>query len=301
MPKVSVILPVYNVEKYIDKCIQSLLNQTLKDVEFIFVDDCSPDKSVDIIKKYNDPRIKLVQHEVNKYTAEARNTGVKNATGEYIAFVDPDDYIDNNFLEELYTIAKQSNADIAKGLIRYIPSNEIGNNNARIKINKYRFNAAIWSAIYNRRLFSEPDVKFYVDTMVAQFLLVHYANKIVFSEKTAYNYVKRAGSCVNSKFDPEKWRKLNVRGANLILDFMNKLKLTSIDYNMVLRRTIFKLYQYGYNKMSSNNKALCLKELNDYLDNAYEATKNRMNNTSLLEYKDIRKKYAKDNGDNSKL
>ena len=98
MPKVSVILPVYNVEKYIDKCIQSLLNQTLKDVEFIFVDDCSPDKSVDIIKKYNDPRIKLVQHEVNKYTAEARNTGVKNATGEYIAFVDPDDYIDNNFL-----------------------------------------------------------------------------------------------------------------------------------------------------------------------------------------------------------
>ena len=147
MPKISVILPVYNVEKYSDRCIQSLLNQTLKDIEFIFVDDGSLDNSVTIIQKYTDPRIKLLKHKVNKYTAEARNTGIKNATGEYIAFVDPDDYIEKDFFKILYDLAKTNTADIVKGIIRYIPSGKIINKNNLIKINKYNFNSAIWSAI----------------------------------------------------------------------------------------------------------------------------------------------------------
>ena len=109
MPKVYVILPVYNVAQYIDKCIQSLLAQTLKDVEFIFVDDCSPDNSVDIIKSYTDPRIKILQHDINKYTAEARNTGLKASSGEYIAFIDPDDYVDPEFIQELLSAAINRN------------------------------------------------------------------------------------------------------------------------------------------------------------------------------------------------
>ena len=292
MPKISVIIPVYNVEKYIDTCIQSLLNQTLKDVEFIFVDDCSPDNSVNIIKKYTDPRIKIIHHNVNMYTAEARNTGLKNASGEYIAFVDSDDYIDNNFLENLYKRAKATHADIVKGIIRYIPSNKIGNNNSIVKKNKYRFNTAIWSAIYKRELFTKPYVKFYVDTMVCQFLLVYYAKTIVVCEDAIYNYVNRPNSCVHMGFSPEKWRKLNIRGARLILEFMNKLKLSTVDYNLVLRRTIFKLCQYGYNKMSHDDKILCLKELNDYLDEIYKSVKFKMDKKSILEYKAIRKKYA---------
>ena len=113
MPKVSVILPCYNVSEYIDKCMDSLLNQTLSDVEFIFVDDCSTDDTYNQIKKYTDPRIKLIHHEVNRYTAEARNTGIDNATGEYLAFVDPDDYLDYIFLEKLYNLSNsQMNAVI---------------------------------------------------------------------------------------------------------------------------------------------------------------------------------------------
>ena len=289
--KISVILPVYNVEKYIEKCIQSLLDQTLKDVEFIFVDDCSPDNSVEIIKRYNDPRIKLIRHNVNKYTAEARNTGVKAATGEYIAFLDPDDYIENNFLERLYDLAKKNNADIAKGLIRYIPSNRIINKNNLIQINKFNFISTPWSAIYKRKLFSKPYVKFYVDTMVGQFLLVYYANKVVTCEDAIYNYVMHEGSCINTEFSPEKWRKLNVRGAELVLHFMNRLDLSQFDYCLILRKLLLGLYQYGYNKMSDDNKALCKNELKMYLTDLLIKAK-YTNKKFLAQYEEVLKKYA---------
>lgn len=291
MPKVSVVLPVYNVEKYIDKCIQSLLKQTLKDVEFIFVDDCSPDSSVAIIQKYNDPRIKLIRHEVNKYTAEARNTGIKAATGEYIAFVDSDDYIDSDFLKKLYITATKNKADIAKGIIRYIPTNHLFNNNNTIKLNKYRFNNAPWSALYKRDLFNKPYVKFYVDTMVGQFLLVYYANKIVFNNDAVYNYVTRPGSCVTTGFTPERWRRLNIRGAELILDFMNKLPMTRYEYCFVLRKTILKLYQFGYKKMSKEDKVLCKEELLGYLDTLLTKIKYK-DNQFLADYNTVRSKYA---------
>lgn len=291
MLKLSVIIPVYNVEQYIDKCIQSLLGQTLKDIEFIFVDDCSPDNSVTIIQKYNDPRIKIIRHTINKYTAEARNTGIKNATGEYIAFIDSDDYIEKDFLEILYNLAKKNNADIAKGIIRYIPSQRIINKNNLININKYNFNSAPWSAIYKRELFNKPYVKFYVDTMVGQFLLVYYANKIVTCENAIYNYVMRKGSCVNTEFSPEKWRKLNIRGAELLLHFINKLDMNTVDYCIILRKVILRLYQFGYNKMSAENRLLYKQELNTYLDDLLVKAKYK-NKRFLLEYSEVKKRYA---------
>ena len=113
MIKVSVIIPVYNVEIYIEKCINSLINQTLKEIEFIFVNDGSPDNSVSIIKKYQkkDKRIKLLEKE-NGGQASARNLGMKHAKGEYIAFVDSDDYVKENMYELMYNRAKKDNLDI---------------------------------------------------------------------------------------------------------------------------------------------------------------------------------------------
>lgn len=113
MIKVSVIIPVYNVEKYIEKCIKSLINQTIKELEFIFVNDGTPDNSVQIIKKYQkkDNRIKLLE-KVNGGQATARNLGLKHAKGEYIAFVDSDDYVKEDMYELMYNRAKKDNLDI---------------------------------------------------------------------------------------------------------------------------------------------------------------------------------------------
>lgn len=110
--KVSVIIPVYNTEKYIAQCIESLLCQTLKECEFIFIDDGSKDRSKEIIQAYkkNDSRIKLlIQH--NQGVSIARNNGLSIATGEYIGFVDSDDYIEKDMYQVLYTSAKNSDCD----------------------------------------------------------------------------------------------------------------------------------------------------------------------------------------------
>lgn len=100
MPKVSIIVPVYNVEKYLDKCIQSLLSQSLADIEIILVNDASPDKSIDICRKYEelDPRVIVIDKKINEGLGFTRNAGIKEATGKYIAFCDSDDYV----LPEMY-------------------------------------------------------------------------------------------------------------------------------------------------------------------------------------------------------
>ena len=113
MPKVSVIVPVYNVENYIDKCLTSLINQTLKDIEIIIINDGSTDNSQIIINKYAKKykRIKSYTQE-NKGQAAARNFGLTKSTAEYITFVDSDDYIENTMLEKLYNEIIKNDYDI---------------------------------------------------------------------------------------------------------------------------------------------------------------------------------------------
>ena len=113
MIKLSIIVPVYNVEQYIEKCIESLINQTLKEIEIIFVNDGTPDNSVNIIKKYQkkDNRIKLINKE-NGGQASARNLGLVHAKGEYIAFLDSDDYVNEEMYEKMYNKAKKNSLDI---------------------------------------------------------------------------------------------------------------------------------------------------------------------------------------------
>lgn len=113
-PKISIIIPVYNVEQYLRECLDSCINQTLEDIEIVCVDDCSPDNSIKILKEYQqkDSRIKIIRHEKNKNLGAARNTGLRNATGEYIWFVDSDDYIDTKACQILYDAIKEFNVDL---------------------------------------------------------------------------------------------------------------------------------------------------------------------------------------------
>lgn len=109
MTTFSVIIPVYKVEQYIEQCIKSLLYQTFKDFELIFVDDNSPDNSIEIIEKYknNDSRIKLLRQELSQGTGAARNLAMTIAEGKYICFVDSDDWVSENFLEKIFNEFEQ--------------------------------------------------------------------------------------------------------------------------------------------------------------------------------------------------
>ena len=112
VPKVSIIVPVYNVEKYLQCCVDSLLHQTLADIEIILVDDGSPDNSPAICDEYakQDDRVKVI-HKKNAGQGLARNTGLETAAGEYVTFVDSDDFVDTEMYRKLYSIAMDTNAD----------------------------------------------------------------------------------------------------------------------------------------------------------------------------------------------
>lgn len=114
MHKVSIIIPIYNVEQYLVKCLDSVVNQTYKNLEIICVNDCSPDNSSEILKEYaaKDNRIKIINHKKNGGLSAARNTGMDNATGEYIYFLDSDDWIDSDYIEKMVNKIIETDADI---------------------------------------------------------------------------------------------------------------------------------------------------------------------------------------------
>ena len=119
MYKLSVVIPVYNTEQYLPRCIESLINQTYKNIEFIFVNDCSPQNAEEIIKEYQkkDSRIKYVTYEKNRGLFRARMAGAEKATGEYIAFMDSDDYATLDYYNTLIKCAEEKNVEIAVMLI----------------------------------------------------------------------------------------------------------------------------------------------------------------------------------------
>lgn len=127
-PKVSIIVPVYNVEKYLAKCMDSLLNQTLKDIEIILVDDESPDNCAQLCDDYaeNDSRVKVI-HKKNEGLGFARNSGLKIANGEFVAFVDSDDFVDVTMYEKLYNKAIEDNLDtvFSAGYYRYLETGQV--------------------------------------------------------------------------------------------------------------------------------------------------------------------------------
>lgn len=129
-PKVSVIIPIYKVEKYIEKCARSLFEQTLDDIEYIFVDDCSPDNSVEVLLSLLEeyPRrkeqIRIIHHPQNLGLSCARNTGLYAARGQYVAHCDSDDWLDTRYYEIMYNEASSTNSDIVYCDLMMVYSNE---------------------------------------------------------------------------------------------------------------------------------------------------------------------------------
>lgn len=116
-PKISVLIPVYNVEKYIGRCIDSILSQSFEDFEIIIVNDASPDRSIEIVREYQkkDPRIRIIDKERNEGLMMARHTGYHNAKGQYVFFCDSDDFLPEDSLSELYNKALETGAEIIVG------------------------------------------------------------------------------------------------------------------------------------------------------------------------------------------
>lgn len=118
--KISIVTTAYNIEKFVKRCLDSLISQTYKNIEIIVVNDCSTDKTMDIVNQYNDARIIVINHNENMGAGWARRHGIEAATGEYVITVDGDDWLSPDFIEKLVENAKQTNADIVSGGITIV-------------------------------------------------------------------------------------------------------------------------------------------------------------------------------------
>lgn len=207
MPKVSVIVPIYNVEKYLEKCINSLLSQTLEDIQIILVNDGSKDNSGNIAKEYeknNKNRVIYVEKE-NGGLSDARNYGLKYATGDFIAFLDSDDYIEKNAYEEMYNKAIEENAD-------YVECDFIWEFPNKIRVDKqYPYKnkkemlsfvrVVAWNKLIKRQLITDNNLEFpkglrYEDVEFT-YKLIPFINKFAYVDKPFIHYVQREGSIAN--------------------------------------------------------------------------------------------------------
>jgi len=212
VPKISVIIPVYNAEQYLRRCLDSVCNQTLKEIEIICIDDCSSDDSAQILAEYaTNYKNLLVKHlEKNQGESAARNIGLSLAKGEYLAFVDNDDEVDLNFCEKLYEKAQETAADIVKG-----QTIEIGYNGAKHLIkqlqkdNPLLFIVHWWSGIYKRSLIIDNNISFSINHILGGDLLflnqaVIAAQSLKSVEAVHYHYYRREDSGDSKILSKEK-------------------------------------------------------------------------------------------------
>lgn len=218
MTKLSIIVPVYNVEKYLPKCLESLIKQTLNDIEIICVNDGSMDNSLAILKEFasKDSRIRIIDNQ-HQGVAKTRNTGIEQSTGEYIGFVDSDDYIDIDFFEKLYNSATKSNSDIAIASIlkhknffniynaKYTKEETAITIQDKIKLceDKKHFFFYAWNKIYHSGFIKKNNIKFsegqiYEDVMFA-IKALYYSNKIISVYGTKYHYIEHENSLTKYK------------------------------------------------------------------------------------------------------
>lgn len=222
MVKVSVVIPVYNAEKYLKRCLDSVINQTFRDIEVICVNDGSLDGSARILEEYArlDSRV-IVLNQENSGQGAARNNGLKIARGEYIGFVDSDDWIDLDFFEKLYAAAKKYDADAAcAGIIR---PHANGKNSIKLKfekeellstaIEKYAKNnmprqCYAWNKIYKKSEIDRQNAKFKEKVLFEDIYFIirfmYFSHLVVTVPKTNYNYWVNVNSVTRDMRDKNR-------------------------------------------------------------------------------------------------
>jgi glycosyltransferase involved in cell wall biosynthesis len=222
MEKISIIIPIYNVEKYIRRCLDSVINQTYKNLEIILVDDGSTDQSGKICDRYalEDNRI-IVIHKTNEGLSDARNAGLDIAMGEYILYVDGDDYVTLDYAEVLYKNLKDYNADISFAAFDYVyeedndEKNRNDNHNVEIwqtqeiiknMLLQRKITTSVWGVLSKRCYWDNirfPVGKLYED-LATSYKIYSQAQRAVFQGKCIYFYLMRSGSIQNSTFSITK-------------------------------------------------------------------------------------------------
>lgn len=250
MVDVSVIVPVYNTEKFLQRCLDSLTDQTLKDIEIICVNDGSTDNSLKILEDnaQKDKRIKIVNQE-NKKQGAARNAGMQIATGEYIGFIDSDDWVDLTYFEKLFKTAKEYDSDIALATNVRIGKNKFKKRLNLESVKKYTElqdkldichqwrNECPTNKIYKKSYLEVNNIRWpegvYCEDKLFTIKAVYFANAVVTVPEVYYYYFDNPKSTVNS-CTKEHRKKLNIDKNNArrdVINFLNEQNANVRDKN----------------------------------------------------------------------
>ncbi len=290
MPKVSIIIAVYNVEKYLKKCLDSLVNQTLTDIEIICTDDGSTDNSLSILKEYqaSDNRIKIIEQE-NQGPGVARNIALEMATGKYIIFVDPDDWLELNACELAYNQIEQNQNDLVifdykrydestgeyfNDGDKFIPYKDcIDNphiNVANLKTNFFQ-NGYIWHKIYNRKFLNDKSLKFLPQYLCEDgpvaILSLAYSKNISILNTSLYVYRVRSTS---SSFNVDRWQEF-IYSRKYIAEYLISERFSNTIISNYLEYMFFSL-SYWYDIYKAKNSSITeqyKKDMYTILNNTY--------------------------------
>lgn len=215
-PLVSVIVPIYNVERYLDRCVESIVNQTYRNLEIILVDDGSPDKCPEICDEWarKDNRIKVV-HKENGGLSDARNAGFEVSNGELVCYIDSDDWIELDFILSLYEAMMNSQADIAECATNYVSEDghvlRIRKTPDSVHLDKISalrklvledgVYQTVWNKLYRRELCIPFEKGKLNEDEFFTWRVLDNANLIAFVEKPLYNYLQRGGSIIQSDYN----------------------------------------------------------------------------------------------------
>lgn len=272
--KLSIIVPVYNAEKYLEKCVVSLQNQIVDSVEILLINDGSTDNSLDICNKLaaNDKRIKVFTQK-NSGQSKARNVGLDNACGEFITFVDSDDWVDSDYYAKLIDAAERNDADVACGSIirerrhsrkfRINYTSEVCYTYSQEKIDAARVPdmCYVWNKVYKSSYLNDLKLRF-IEGMFFEDVdfvtrAVYFSNKIVTVPGTFYHYWTNSKSTVKTMHKSDKKRLDSIISKKYVLDFFKKHNLTSRPRNLIRQKncikflglTILKTYEWETKKV----------------------------------------------------
>ncbi|MDR0810870.1 MAG: glycosyltransferase [Paludibacter sp.] len=243
---VSVLIPCYNTANYLHRCLDSIVNQTLREIEIICINDASTDNSAQILQKYaeSDNRIKVITFSENRGVAVARNVGIQQAQGEYLGFVDSDDYVDLNFYEKLYFRAKNADAEVVKAQVSQLNTdNSTVSYNIDIKLsNKTIFTTFFWLAIYKRELIQKNNIRFlegfvYAEDRIFPLTASYLANKMETVSNTCYHYIRRNDSTDSLLLNKKKIENY-CACINKIFAFINNTIDNKNDYLVLANRLL---------------------------------------------------------------
>lgn len=279
-PKVSIIVPIYNMEHVLERCLDSLIGQTLRDIEIVAVNDGSTDASLSILRRYDDERLTIID-QANSGVSSARNAGIKVATGAFIGFVDPDDWIERSMFEVLYETAFVEDADIVMcGYVREfgthskvkqfnmpakmnVVSAELQPKMLRRLIGPLKEEIAepelldawgtVWCKLYRAELMKDNDVRF-VDLSIIgsnedtlfNIHMFYYASSFVFINRALYHYWRANEASITSRHNPHLLQQfLKLYGH--IERFLDEHKLSDEYYEALRNRICFNALGLGLN------------------------------------------------------